>query len=140
MHKTENLCELLETILGKLGSQPDLSPSEVENAYKASKALYYLTVTKAMKEHEESEYSERGRGRSNSSYDYSMGSYMPESYRMGNMSRNNYYDNYGTSTRRYSRGDEREIMIEKLEDMMDDAVTKSEKETIQRCINKMQKG
>lgn len=133
MHKTENLCELLESILGKLGSQADLSPTEVENAYKASKALYYLTVTKAMKEHEDPEYSERGR-------DYSMNSYMPESYRMGNMSRNNYYDNYGMSTRRYSRGDEKEVMMEKLEDMMDDAVTKSEKETIQRCINKIQRG
>lgn len=131
MHKTEQLKEVVEEELCKLGKKAELTPAEMDYAYKAAKTLYYMTVTKAMNERdEEDEYSEMSGGRSNRSYDYSMYT-APHTYAMNS--------NRSYARHRYSRNDEREAMIEKLEDMMDDAVSKSEKETIQRCINKMQR-
>lgn len=164
MHKTEELKELLEEELYHLGKKEELSPMELECAYKASKTLYYLEVTGAMKEYgdkEEDEYSERGmshgfhRGTYRGSYDmmprYHYNSYdmIPhhhyepydmESYRSRNSYDNSYRSNNSYENRNdYSRVDERETMIAKLEQMMREAPNATEKDTIQHCINKLMK-
>lgn len=121
MHKTEQLSEHLEQMLHEFGEKKDLTPQELESVYKASKSLYYLTVTKEMIDHDEDGYSQRRYMGSNDGY--------YKSHIMDNMS----------SNRRYSRNSEKDIMIDKLHDMLEDAVSESERETIQRCINKINK-
>ena len=78
----------------------------------------------------------RGRGR-NAKRD-SMGRYSREGGSYDNMSyeRGSSYARGGRGGRRggYSRADAKEEMIEKLEDMMQDAETSKEREAIKRCI------
>ncbi len=67
----------------------------------------------------------------------------------GNYGRGMSYDDDGNSyagrrrtrdgrySRNYSRGDAKEHMIDKLEDMMDDAESEKEREAIKRCISQL---
>lgn len=120
MHKTDQLVELLEKQLCRTGNQSDLSIQDLDNVYKAAKTIYYIQVTKAMEEGQEM------------SRDYLGNSgdmdYLRNEHRMSNRSYMN---------RSYSRNDEKSAMVEALEDMMYSAPTNSEKETIQRCVNKL---
>lgn len=128
MHKTEPLVELLEDQLCKYGKQSDLSIQDLDNAYKAAKTIYYIEVAKAMKD---DGYSEKYLG-----YSGDM-DYLRNRWRM-RPSESSSYRSYGNkSTRRYSMNDEMGSMIDKMEELRDTAATNSERETIQRCINKL---
>ena len=131
MHETEQLCKLLEKQLSKVGMQNDLSTQDLDNVYKAAKTIYYIEVTKAMKEHEE--LSDEYLGNSGDM------EYLRNKWRMNPSSRSYRRSSYDRAPmdNMYARDDERSRMIETLEDMMHNAPTNSEKETIQRCINKM---
>lgn len=128
MHKTEQLTELLEEQLCKIGKQSDLSTQDLDNAYKAAKTIYYIEVAKAMKD---DGYSEKYLG-----YSGDM-DYLRNRWRM-RPSESSSYKNYGNrSMRNYSMNDEKAAMIDKMEELKDTAATNSERETIQRCINKL---
>lgn len=130
---SEDFCEMLEEQLEKMVRKGDISPSEMDNAYKAVKTMYYLDE---MKKSEEG-YSQRGgsgasgargggssRGNSNASYGSyeggSGGSY--GSYEGGG---SNDYSGEGNSGRRgrdargryTSRDDEKEQMKRALQEM-----------------------
>ena len=66
-----------------------------------------------------------------------------QSYRRGRDARTGRYvsrdrGSYDDYSRGYSRHTEKERMIEKLEDMMEDAVSEKEKRAIQRCIDQLE--
>lgn len=94
----EEFCELLDDQLETIAKKGDISPTEMDNAYKAIKSKYYLTVMDEMKEAKErgyGEYSQRGgQGYSGEySYNYSM---MPMSSNMSNGSYNSYERSYNS--------------------------------------------
>ena len=141
----EEFCELLDDELGKIVKKGDISPTEMDNAYKAIKSKYYLTVMDEMKEAKErgyGEYSRRGgdgysgryRDYYNDSYAYD-GSYdgqsnarrgrdgdgdgrYSEDYsgRRGRDAMGRYTSRDG-SYDEYSRHDEKEQMKKSIEDM-----------------------
>ena len=47
---SNDFCELLEDEVEKITKKGDISPSEMDNAYKAIKSVYYLTILDEMKE------------------------------------------------------------------------------------------
>lgn len=69
----EEFCELLDDELGKIVKKGDISPTEMDNAYKAIKSKYYLTVMDEMKEAKEQgygNYSRRGGDGYSGGYSY----------------------------------------------------------------------
>ena len=86
MRVLDDIKELLEDELKKIAKKGDISPTELENVYKAVKTINYATIIDAMEEEKESGYSQRGYSRGmgayavnggypGSSYDGSYGSY-----------------------------------------------------------------
>lgn len=64
MHVLNELCYLLEDEVGQVVKKGELTPSELDNVYKAVKTMNYIEIIKAMKDEG------RSRGR-----DYSYGRY-----------------------------------------------------------------
>jgi len=125
MHVLEDLSYELEDMLEPIVKKGDISPTELDNVKDAVKAMYYIETIKAMKEYGNSnDYSYRG-----SSYRYDgMRSYDDGySERRGRDSRGRY------TSRDYSRDD----MLTKLEKMMNNASSESERRAIQDCISKL---
>ena len=156
MHVLEDLSYVLEDMLEPIVKKEDITPTELDNAYKAVKTLNYIETIKAMKEYGNSnDYSGNSYARGNSyrgSYEDGMsnrynsydGSYDGRrgmdgdsdgrySERRGRDSRGRY-----TSRDNYSRHNEKEQMISKLERMMNTASSESERQTIMDCINKIE--
>lgn len=144
MHILEDLNYVLEDMIEPIAKKQDISPTELDNVYKAVKTMNYIESIKAMKEY----------GNSNDgSYSYGGGSYARNNR---NRNSNDYYrtsydgrmgmdgDGDGRyserrySRARYSRADEREMMLSKLERMMDDANSEAERQTIKDCIRKIE--
>lgn len=86
MRVLDDIKELLEDELKKIAKKGDISPTELENVYKAVKTINYATIIDAMEEEKEGGYSQRGYSRGmgayavnggypGSSYDGSYGSY-----------------------------------------------------------------
>lgn len=124
MHKLKELCYLLEDEVGQVVKKGEISPSELDNIYKAVKTMYYAEGMKAYNNYnsEYPEYSERSR----------MNNYNNGSYGM--------YDSrssYGNS-RNYARHSKSE-MIDELERMMENASTEAERRSIRECIREMEK-
>lgn len=70
---SNDFCELLEDEVEKITKKGDISPSEMDNAYKAIKSVYYLTVLDEMKEAKErgyDAYSRRGGDGYSGGYSY----------------------------------------------------------------------
>lgn len=124
MHVLEDLSYELEDMLEPIVKKGDISPTELDNVKDAVKAMYYIETIKAMKEYgNANDYSYRG-----SSYRYDGRSYDDGySERRGRDSRGRY------TSRDYSRDD----MLTKLERMMNNASSESERRAIQDCISKL---
>lgn len=85
MKALEDLKEILEDELKKITKKGDITPTELENAYKATDILKDIETIKAMEKQskEDDQYSQRQGERS---YNYSQNSYMhPYSMADGNM-------------------------------------------------------
>ena len=80
---SEEFCELIEDQLDKMIKKGDISPSEMDNAYKAVKTVYYLTVMNEM---------EDAKGGSYNSYNYSQRG--GQGYTNDGYSRNQSYGSY----------------------------------------------
>lgn len=76
-------------------------------------------------------------GSYNGSYDGSMDASMDNSYRRGRDARTGRY--VSRDNRGYSRAMDKQRMIGKLEDMMDDAPSEKERRTLQQCVDKLER-
>lgn len=126
MKVLDDLCEVLEMELKDIVKLDDMSPTELDNAYKAVDIIKDIETIKAMKQ----EYS-YDRGYSQRPYSYD--NYMPRSYDYSGAYYNDYsearagrdgdgdgrYSERGGRGNRgeYSRHDEKEHLISKIEDM-----------------------
>jgi len=143
----EEFCELLDDELNKIVKKGDISPTEMDNAYKAIKSKYYLTIMDEMKEAKEQGYSDysRGysyrndmnmgmsnRGMSNNSYDRSYdgqsnarrgrdgdgdGRYSEDYSGRRGRDAMGRYTSRDSSYDDYSRADEKEQLKKSIEDM-----------------------
>lgn len=107
-----DLCYLLEDEIEAVVKKGDLSPTELDNVYKAVKTMNYIETIKAMKDYNDDGYSNRGRM---------------------------YNDNRGM---RYDSGYSRHTKDEKikeLEHMLENASSEAERRSIMECIRTMEK-
>lgn len=128
-----DLCYLLEDEVGQVVRQGELSPTELDNVYKAMKTMYYTKSIEAMDGYSEG-YAE-GFARGNSR-NYARGG----SYGNSNGNSNAYgnYNAYGNSyERRYSRHSKEE-MLEELDKMLAKTSSDAERRTIMECIRKIE--
>lgn len=163
MHKTqmyENLRDMLEREVQEIQREGNLDTQKLDNLYKLMSALKDTNECLEEESMEGASYESRargGRGRSRDgrSNDYSMmmpymdemsyggsygsrdrGSY--DSYESRERSRNrsnrggSYDGSYG-----YSRDNSKKKMIQKLETLMDDTMSESERNAIMDCIDKI---
>ena len=141
MHVLEDLSYTLEDMLEPLSKKQDISPTELDNIYKAVKTMNYIETIKAMNEYGNSNNGPYGSYADGSSYGrYSRYSY-PTSYdgRMG-MDRDGdgRYSERGRDSRgRYSR-DSKEEMISRLERKMEMANSETERQTIRDMIREIE--
>lgn len=126
----EDLSYELEDMIKPIVKKGDITPTELDNVYKAAKTMYYIETIGAMKEYGNSnDYSYRR------SYDGM--SYRDRSYddgyseRRGRDARGRY-----TSREGYSGNDE---MMSKLERMMNEAGSETERQTIRECMRKLER-
>ena len=132
MHILEDLSYVLEDMIEPIAQKQDISPTELDNVYKAVKTMNYIETIKAMKEYGNSnDYSYAGgssyaRNSRNSRYSYEGNS------RAGRDSMGRY------TSRNYSRDGGREQMISELERMMDDAGSNTERQAIRECIRRVE--
>lgn len=141
MHVLEDLCYTLEDMIEPISKKQDISPTELDNVYKATKTMYYIETIKAMKEYGDSynSYANGSSYRGNSmvyrgSYDGRMGM---DADRDGRYSERRGRNSNGRYSNGYSR-DEKEDMISYFEDMMDDAKSDSERQAIREVIRKIE--
>lgn len=150
MHVLEDLSYVLEDMIEPIAKKQDISPTELENVYKAVKTMNYIETIKAMKDYEKSnDGSYRG------SYDGSYNSYdgmsnrdsyegmsnrysEDNSYRRGRDAMGRFTSRDGMSRDGYSRHEEKEQVISKLEKMMQNATSENERQTIRECIRKIE--
>lgn len=129
MKVLEDLSYELEDMIKPIVKKGDITPTELDNVYKAAKTMYYIETIGAMKEY---------------SNDYSGNSYRG-SYRYDGM--RSYDDGYSerrgrdargryTSRDGYSGTDE---MMSKLERMMNEAGSETERQTIRECMRKLER-
>ena len=160
MHKTqmyENLRDMLEREVQEIQREGNLDTQKLDNLYKLMSALKDTNECLEEESMEGASYESRargGRGRSRDgrSNDYSM--MMP--YGMDNMSYGSYgrvdgdrdgryyesRDNFRDRANRggsygYSRDNSKKKMIQKLETLMDDTMSESERTAIMDCIDKI---
>ena len=124
MHKLTDLCYMLEDEVGRVTQKGDITPSELDNVYKAVKTMYYIKVIKAMDEFDDG-YSGK---RMMISYD-------------GHPTFE-HENSYGVYTRRgYSREDEhhdkKEEMRRHLEMAMNMADSEVERQNLREMLNKL---
>lgn len=143
MHILEDLNYELEDMIEPVVKKGDISPTELDNIYKAVKTMNYIKTMEAMKEYS-NDGSYRGSYAGGGSNRYSRGSF---DGRMG-MDRDSdgrysererrYSYRRGQSRDGYSRDDEKEEIISKLERMMDEAGSEAERQTIRDCMRRIE--
>lgn len=149
---SEKACELLKREIEKITAKGDLTQQSLENLYKLSKSLYYLSVTDAMEEEkEDGGYSERYMYDDMPDRNYS-GRRNQRRDSMGRYSRNYAGDNYGSSS--YNRGGNNRSggryyndggysghgdteMMSTIEDMMQKASDPKEREVLQKMMDQI---
>lgn len=163
MHILGELNDLLEEQVEKIVKKGDISPTELDNVYKAVKTMNNIETIQTMQEYGQSNdgsynsYGNSNRGSYRGSYNGmsnrgsynsydgrrgrdgdSDGRYSEEgSYRRGRYSRDDYArDGYARDG--YSRAEDKKQMISKLERMLDYANSDIERQTILDCINKLE--
>lgn len=112
MESLWNLYDLLCEKVDEVVKTGDISPTEMDNVYKAAKTMYYITCIAAM-DNTDDEYE----GVSGN-YPYSNNTSM----RRGRNSRNSYASNSSrrssrNSMRNYSGHDQKEAMLQKIAEM-----------------------
>lgn len=128
MRVLDDLCDVLEMELKELVKKDDLSPAELDNAYKAVDILKDIETIKAMKESSYDGYSQRmyydepGGSYGRNSYDgrssYDGGSYRGSyDYSGARRGRDGDGDGRYSERRDYSRHDEKEQLMAKIDDM-----------------------
>ena len=121
----KELCYMLDNQVERLVQKGDITPNELDSIYKAVKTKYYLTVIKAMKDHEYDDYGYSGK-RMMISYDGHP--YHEE------------WDSYGRDRMgRYTSRDEgpHDDMRHHLEMALNAAKTESERQTIRNMMSNM---
>lgn len=115
MHILEELCYELEDMIEPIVKKGDISPTELDNVYKAVKTMNYIETIKAMKEYGNSNtYSYAGNSY-RGSYRYDGGRSYDGRMGMDGDGDGRYSERRGrNSNGRYSRMDEREDMMERL--------------------------
>ena len=149
-----DLKEILEDEIKQMTKKGDITPQELENAYKATDIIKDIETIKAMKEAgEQGMYSQAyDYARDGGSYD---GNYSQRMYNSYNSYDNSYarrgrdgdgdgryseagsYNRGNYNSRDYSRHSEKEMMIDNLESMMKSAKSEKEREAIRQCIQKL---
>lgn len=138
------LKDLLEKEIKKVTAKGDISPTEVKTVGEAVDILKDIETICAMKEY----------GNDDSSYAMSNRGYSTMRVPMDRMYRDSYegsyrgsYDSYddmsyrrGRSRDNYSRHDQREEMIMKLEQKLKNARSEEERKTIMDCIADLERG
>lgn len=137
MEVLEELCYELEDMLEPIVKKGDISPTELDNVKDAVKSIYYIETIKAMKEYGNSnDYSYNGNSyRGSYRYDNMRGSYDDGySERRGRDSRGRY-----TSRDGYSRHDEKEQMLERLERKLSMSKSEAERQAINDMIRELER-
>lgn len=122
MQVLKELCYLLEDEIGQVVKKGSLSPTELDNVYKAVKTMNYIETIEAMKDYNSDDYSQRGRMYDSNSY--------------GRYNRND--GSYGRNSRGYSRHSKEEKIAE-LEHMMENASSEEERRALMETIRAMEK-
>lgn len=166
MKSLYDLKEILEDEVKNMTKKGDITPQELENAYKITDILKDIETIKAMQEAgEQGQYSRaydyaRDGGSYDGNYsqrmyydgnsmDYSQarrgrdgdgdGRYSEDgSYRRGRDAMGRYTSRDGGSYDDYSRHDNKEQMMAKLRQMMQSAGSEKEREAIRQCISKLE--
>lgn len=150
MHKLEELKELLTKELEILAMEDKISLSSLEKIHKLTDTIKNLDKISALEDDEG--YSQRG-GYSRNSYDG--GSYEGGSYEGGSSYARRRRDSMGRYSREYSganrsgnrgggsrggysRAEGKEEMIEKIEEMMEEATNEKERQALQRCMSALE--
>lgn len=127
MKALHDLKEMLEQEIKEISSKGELTAGSLDTVDKLTHSLKSIETIIAMSG-DEGEYSQRLNG-GNMGGGYS--GYYPRYAYARNQRR--------SANGRYSRDDGREAMIEKLEDMMEDAPDEKTKSAIQHCISQMER-
>lgn len=134
MKALEDLREMLCEELDKIAKKQDMSAGDLETVHKLTDTI--KNIDKICM-YEEGGYSQAGdwemTGRGNYSRDSSYAN-REQHYVRGHYSRDD-----GRTSRGYSRADGREYMVNRLEEMMQDASSEKEREAIRRCISQIEK-
>lgn len=155
MRVLKDIKELLEDELKELKKKGTITPTELDSIHKVVETIKDIDeMCEKDRENEyEDEYSGRRMGRVNMNYsgthrpmldgphypavydnDYSWGEGRYSGRNQNRDSMGRYSSGYD---RRYSRESATNRMIDKLEDMMNEASTENEREAIRNCINKL---
>lgn len=131
MHELYQLKEMLCKELEEYGRKGEVTANTLEIVDKLAHAVKNIGKIIEMYE-EEDEYSMDG----GNSYRGSMRSYSRRGGRGGNRGGRGSYDDGNRNY--YSRDDRSDMMVDKLEDLMEDAPDERTRQEIQRLVNKMQ--
>ncbi len=130
MHKIqmyENLRDMLEREVKEIEKKNDLDPQALENIYKLTCSI--KNVDKCI------EREEREMGGMSSEYIPSRNNWYGESrdnFRNRSYRGQSYENSYG-----YSRDNSKKKMVQKLETLMDDTMSETERNAIMDCINRI---
>jgi len=126
MRVLEDLCYLLEDEVGQVVKKGELSPTELDNVYKAVKTMNYIETIKAMKEYNDEDGYSKGRRTMYNDSSYGRGSYGRESYGR---------DSYARNYTRHSKDEK----IAELEHMMENATSEAERRSLMEAIRSIEK-
>lgn len=155
MRALTDLKEMLEDDVKKITKKGDISPEELSNVYKAIDIIKDIETIKAMREHgdysqEGGSYGSYGNSYRRPYYSYD-GNSMDDGISMGNSMAGNSMNSYARRGRDgdgdgrysergsygYSRHENKEQMIQKLEQMMQTAQNEEQRKAIRRCIEEL---
>lgn len=142
MRALTELKEMLEDDVKKITKKGDISPDELNNVYKAVDIIKDIETIKAMRDSGYSQegsygsYNSMNNGRSYNSYDGSYNSYNSYARRGRDGDGDGRY-NESRGSYEYSRHENREQMIQKLEMMMQNAQNEEQRKAIKRCIDEL---
>lgn len=129
----EKLCKELE----EFAQKPKMGPGDLEIVHKLTDTIKNIDKIEML---EDGDYSEDGYGRgssyANRGRHYVRGHYSrADGYHDGMMGVSYARDSRG----RYSRADGKEYMMDRMEELMDEAGSDREREIIQRCMAQLEK-
>lgn len=134
MNVLEDIRDMLFNELECVAERGQISNgSTLEVIDKLTHSLKSIDTIIAMNEYDDSDYSQRNNGRGNMRYSYASNNYRGDN----NMRGGSYNRNSGRYRSRYSREDEREKIVEKLEDYMDSTNSEKVKDAIKKVIEQM---